>query len=318
VGASVDAPRDSLLQEEASDAQAHLLARGGHPDRDGQASRAEQRPGGLDGLRLADRLDRGVDSEALDGADLRDDIRAAVHGVARTQLTGQFELGRIDVDGDDLLGARDAGPLDGREPDTAAADHGDGHSGLDAGGVERRTGSGEHATAEQADPLEGQVIGNRDAGSGAHHRLLGEGSHPAELVDRFAAGLQPGGAVDEGGVQHAGHHLHTEMRLPLQAEDALAALGGEGDHDAVSARQLVHPRAGLEHLARRLVSEHHGKGCAQRPVRVREVAAADSAGGDAQAHLPRMRSFQRHLLDRERSSDLAKYSRAHGILLIRM
>ena len=59
------------------------------------------------------------------------------------------------VDGEDALGAGEAGALDGVGADAADADDGDVVAGLDLGGVDGRAPSGGDAAPDEAGPVEG-------------------------------------------------------------------------------------------------------------------------------------------------------------------
>jgi hypothetical protein len=211
----------------------------------------------------------------------------------------------VHVDGDDLLGAGDARALDGGQADAAAADHRHRHSRSGTRGVDGCSGAGQHTAAQQAHALEAHVIGNGDAAPRVHDRLLGEGGHTGQVMDRGVAGPQPGGSVDQRRVDEAGNHLEAEVRLSLAAEDAVAALGRERDHHAIARQRSAHAFAHFEHDPGGLVTQHHRQRRPQGSVRHREIAAADPARRDPEPHLPPSRSFQQHLLDRDGLADFA-------------
>ena len=64
---------------------------------------------------------------AGEGHDRADRIHlAGVDGVGGAELARELQLGCHRVDGDDAAGTGDGGAVDAREPDTAAADYGNG------------------------------------------------------------------------------------------------------------------------------------------------------------------------------------------------
>ena len=53
-------------------------------------------------------------------------LTAVVDGAVRAELLGRVQAGVGQIDGDDLARGEELRPHDGREPDGAGADHGDG------------------------------------------------------------------------------------------------------------------------------------------------------------------------------------------------
>ena len=81
--------------------------------------------------------------------------------------------GRIDVDPDDHVGAREPQPLDHVEADAAETEHDAIGAGLDLGGIEHRLYAGGHPAADVADLIKGRIgadLGQSDLGQ---HREIG-------------------------------------------------------------------------------------------------------------------------------------------------
>jgi hypothetical protein len=81
----------------------------------------------------------------------------------------------------------DAGALDGRDADTAAAEHDDRRAGRDLGGVDRGAGPGHDAAADERRHVEGDVVVDLDDALLGQQRVLGEGAGAGHGLD----GLSP-------------------------------------------------------------------------------------------------------------------------------
>jgi hypothetical protein len=74
----------------------------------------------------------------------------------------------------------------------------------------------------------------------------------------------------------------------VATEPTLSACDGEGDHDAITAREVLHVAADFFDHAHELVAEHHGLGLWKRAVVDVEIRAADGGGRHADDRVARM------------------------------
>ncbi len=208
-----------------------------------------------------------------------------VDAVGGAQLTGDLELGRVDVDGDDARGLGLHRTDHCRQADAAEAEDGHGVTRLDLGGVEHGTDTGSHAAAQQADLFQRGFfldLGHRDF---RQHRVLGEG-RGAHVVEQLLAFVgEARGAVRHQALALGSTDRLAQVGLARQAELALAAFRGVQRDHVVAHGQRGHALAygfddrtafmaknGWEDALR--VGTRQGVG----------VGVADTAGDHAQQH----------------------------------
>ena len=109
----------------------------------------------------------------------------AIDQVGGAELPGQFQFGIEHVDGDDPPCPGQCGTIDGRQSDTAAADHRHGFARAHLCGVEYRASTGRHGTTEQRSTVQRHVATNRNAGVFVHQHLFGKARQVDELRDRL-------------------------------------------------------------------------------------------------------------------------------------
>ena len=118
--------------------------------------------------------------------------------------------------------------------------------------------------------LEAERIGQAVDDAARHRDELGEGAVPPVLAG--------------GDAEH--HAVVAEVDVAARAEDALAAIDGGVEGDAIAAFQVANVGAGALHHAGRFVSHDERRNAASGgSVQAVDVAAADSAGADANQHV---------------------------------
>ena len=101
-------------------------------------------------------------------------VSAALTVSVAPNVRASVSFSRVEVDGDDPLGARQPGALHDVEPDPAAADDGDRLAGSHPRPVERRADPGDDGAAEQRAEVERQLIGHLHEAVAMGQHLLGE------------------------------------------------------------------------------------------------------------------------------------------------
>ena len=119
---------------------------------------------------------------------------------------------RVDVDADDLVGARHARALDDVEADAAEAEHHDIRARLDLRGVDDRADAGGDAAADVADLLERRVLADLRERDLRQHGVVRERGAAHVVVHLLVADGEAAGAV--------GHHA-----LALRGADRGAQIG---------------------------------------------------------------------------------------------
>jgi hypothetical protein len=125
-------------------------------------------------------------------------------------------------------------------------DDGDDVAGADLGGVDRRPPPGDHATAQQAGPVERDVLLDLDAAGLVDDRVVGEGAEHAHQTQILTLGVMARGAA---GDLHAGAHQGTEVaQVGVASGTGVAATAGrdEAEHDVVAGLEPGH--AGADRL----------------------------------------------------------------------
>jgi hypothetical protein len=212
------------------------------------------------------------------------------------RVSGAEHLGHVPlelhrVDDHHVLRARVPRALHGVAAHAARSVDDHGVPGPHAGRVHRRAPAGRHPAADEGPDLERDVVGQRDARPLRDHGVLGERADRAEAAEILVPQVEPERAVEEhpGGRVEA---LHAHVLVPGGAGPAGPACGDVGTDDPVAHRDPAHGRADRLHDARALVAaddrEPH-RGVALRDV---IVGVAQARGGEAHAHLVRLRLVQ--------------------------
>ena len=140
--------------------------------------------------RQADALEGEIGAPAGQVDDRLDHLVAAdlvgVDVVGHAELVGHLGLGRIEVDADDLVGARHPGALDDVETDATEPEHRDIGAGPDLRGVDHGADAGGDAAADIADLVEGRVLAHLGERDLRQHGEIGEG-RAAHVVEDLAA-----------------------------------------------------------------------------------------------------------------------------------
>ena len=210
-----------------------------------------------------------------------------VDGVGGAELQAGLAAAGGGVDGDDRGRPGDAGALDDRLADAAAADHGDARAGRDAGGVEHGAEPGGDAAAEQGELLVGagrSRTGTTDASCDDHR--LGEGAAPADRGGRAAVGQRRSAASPAPSGPSS-----QWLDMPLQAPPAACRrratpTPAPGRRPRPGARRR--PTASTDAAA--LVAGHDRQRQVRQALDDGEVGVADAAGGEAHEHVVGARS----------------------------
>ena len=132
---------------------------------------------------------------------------------------------------DDLLRAGDAAALDDGEADPAASDHRRRGARAHRGGLDGRPDAGGDPASDKGGRLEGDILLDGDDADAGYDGLLGhvaeEGHHPHVLP----VTVYPGGSVELVAVVGSDR---AQIGLVVDAMEALAALGDEGEHHVVA------------------------------------------------------------------------------------
>src|SRR3989344_2926821 len=154
-----------------------------------------------------------------------------VYTIGCTQLLGDLEFGRVDVDGDDpcRLGFNCAD--DGRQTNTAEADNGHGITRFHLGRVQHGADAGGDTTTQQADFFQRRFLGDLGHGNFRQHGVLGESRSPHVVENRLALVGKTSCAVRHQAFALGCANRLAEVGFARQAEFALTAFRGvQRDH----------------------------------------------------------------------------------------
>ena len=135
--------------------------------------------------------------------------------MGHAELLGHGLALRVDVDADDLVGARHARALDDVQADAAEAEHDDVRARLDLRGVDDRADAGGHAAADVAHLLERRVLADFRQRDLRQHGVVGERAAAHVVVHFLVADGEAAGAV--------GHHALALRGADRRAQVGLAA-----------------------------------------------------------------------------------------------
>jgi hypothetical protein len=227
----------------------------------------------------------------------------------RTETLGEGEPGRIRVDGDADRRFRNARPLDGRQSDAAAAEHGNHLSSASLTGQHRGAKAGRHTAADQTRQAERQRVGHGDDAARSDDDTFGK-TRDAHVATQgpVAPGERP--------VVRVGSNRRTDVEAPREAGPTATTARHPGQHHPISLHEVLHTRAeGLDH-ARRLVAEHGGKLDALSRAPHMEITGADAAGRNPHPHLALPRRAHHDLLDPRKRTRLVDHRRAYPDRLV--
>ena len=282
----------------------------------------DRRPAGPqagDGLlqrfRAPHRLDRPVHAAGHRSQHGRHGVvLAGVDDVRGTQVLRELKLGRVDVDRDDRVRAREPGAHDRGQPDPAGAEDEQRPAGALPDDIEHGADSGDDGAAGDGGDLRRHPGGDRDDRLLGDHDLLGEARDAHEVVHLGAVEPQPRRAVVG---QAAGRGLYaaqlTHDRLPGEAVRATAAARPPQQRNGLACADALDAGADLRDHPRALVPQHDGKRAAQVSGHVVQVAVAHAGGLHADADLAGSRALERHVLKAQRRPDLVQDRGLHAL-----
>ena len=186
-----------------------------------------------DRLGQADHLERVVGAAAAgERPHLLD--RIAVGGIDQVggaELLRGLALHLDRVDGEDPRRAGDARALEHRLADAAAADDGDGRARLDLRGVERGAHAGGDATADERELL-GRQVGLDLHAASTRRSVISSAKVPSPVMPLTSDAV---GRACPSTPSSCDAHPLAQLRLVVQAEEAVAARGHERRDDPVAA-----------------------------------------------------------------------------------
>src|SRR6185437_1334426 len=233
IGAAAGAAESGAAPDAAGDelegAGGDLLAGFGHADDDALAPAAMA---GLERLAHHGCIAGAVEGEIGAAIGQRDEMlddvarhAARIDEMRHAEAPAPLLLAVVDVDADDLVGAREAQPLDDIEPDAAEAEDDRIGAGLDLGGVDHRAHPGGDAAADIAGLVERRVaadLRHRDLGQ---HSEIGEGRAAHVMMHHAAAIAEARSAVGHHALALGGADRGAEIGLAGKAGFALPAFG---------------------------------------------------------------------------------------------
>ena len=154
--------------------------------------------------------------------------------ISGAQLSGDIELAGIDVHADDSAGLGHLGADDGCQADAAETEDGHSRAFLNFGGVQNRADTGGHATAQQADLVQGCLPGDLRQGDFRQHGVLGESRATHVVVQRLALVGEAGGAIRHHTLALGCTNGATQVGFARGAELALATFSGIEGNDVVT------------------------------------------------------------------------------------
>jgi hypothetical protein len=163
----------------------------------------------------------------------------AARGVGGAELLGGLPLELHRVDGEDPLGAGEAGALHGGGAEATDADDGDVVAGVDLGGVDGRAPTGGGTAAQQHDLVEREVGEDLHDRPLVHHAVGGEGAEAGHDQRVLSLHVHARAAVEH----VPAHHLRpvvAQVRMAVGARRALPADGDERVDDVVARLQALH------------------------------------------------------------------------------
>ncbi len=235
-------------------------------------------------------------SHRLDGV-----ILLGVHHVGGAELARQVQLAVQGVDGNDPGSAGNGGPVDGREPDAATADHGDGAARLNLGGVNDGSDPGRHAAADEGGPIQRHVLPDLRDGVLVDEHVLGERGQVEELPDVLVAFVQALRLV-HGPLQLG---FLAQRHVAGQAVLAVAAECRQARDHVIARLDVVDVAAHRLHDAGGLVTEHGWQGIRIGAVLEVQVRMAHAGRHRTHQHLPWARVAVLDVLDFQWLVDLA-------------
>jgi hypothetical protein len=148
-------------------------------------------------------------------------VRARVNRVGRAESLCQLELVVADIHGDDPPGASEPRALDDIQPNAATAVNHHTGTGRDPSGVVHSAVSGQDGAAQQSRLVQWHAVGEHDGAGLGHHRVLREGRHREEVMERPAADAEPARPVK----QRSGGHRGPRYGAVVRAADRAGAAG---------------------------------------------------------------------------------------------
>ena len=209
------------------------------------------------------------------------------------EFLAPFLLGIVDVDTDDLVGARHLRALQHVEADAAQAEHDDIVTDLNLGRIGHRAHARRHAATDIAGLVEGRVgadFRNRDFRQDGEVRK-GRAAHI--MVDRFALVAKPARAIRHQALALRRADRGTEIGLAGKTAFALAAFRRvERDH-MIARLHAGHARADFAYNACALMAEHAREDALTvQPVQRVGIGMADAGRHDLDQDFPGLRAFQ--------------------------
>jgi len=192
-------------------------------------------------------------------------VRAGVNRAGRAESPCQLELVVADIYGDDPPGASKPRALDDIQPDAATTVNHHTGTGRDPSGVVHGAASGQDGAAQQGRLVQWHGLGEHDGPGLGHHRVLREGRHREEMMERPAAGAEPTRPVKQGSGGHRGPRYGAVVRSAGRAGTTGSARGDDREHDGIALLQPPYARSALHHHAGRLMADDCRKGN-QRPL----------------------------------------------------
>ena len=220
----------------------------------------------------------------------------------RAACERELELRRIEVDGDDRLGAGETERRDDLQSDTAAADHGSRLTRPNPRGIAYRAERRHDAAAEQRRLPQRELARERHRSRGRHDRAFGEaGSHECVLERRAVRQREPRRSVHEDAEWAVLAGREAEVEAACAALLAHAARRHDAEADVIARCDVRHRRAYCFDHSRALVPhDHRPAPAAELAVRQPHVRVTHARGRDAHEHLVVAGRRELDLFDHER------------------
>src|SRR5471030_114841 len=206
-----------------------------------------------------------------------------VHAIGCTQLLGDLEFGRVDVDGNDprSLGFNRADHR--RQTDAAEAENGDGITRFHLGSVEHRADVGGNTAVQHADFFQWRFFRNFSHGDFRQHGVLGEGRGAHVVENRLPLVGKARSAIRHQAFALSGANRLAEVGFARQAEFALAAFRGvQRDHMITDSDRRYALADGFNHSATFVTEDRREDAFRIRSGQGVGVRVANTGSHDAQ------------------------------------
>src|ERR1039458_7149456 len=224
-----------------------------------------------------------------------------IHEVRQAELSSQRFARRIEIDTDDLVGARHLGALNDVQANAAQTKHDHVGAHFYLGRKDHCSNAGRDTAPYVADLVERGIrahFGQRDL---RHNGVIGKGGTAHVVQHRLTLVREAAGAIGHQTLALRGANLGSQVGLAAGARLTLPAFGRVQRNDVIAHLQGFHAGTDLHHDARTLAPEDAREQSFRIGTRERVfVGMADPGGLDLDQYFAGLGASELHGFDRQR------------------